>query len=156
VQPARRGGRRRIGGGAGRAWGLWEWLGYNSQRVDKEWGYMKNLLNTLLGIFLTPLLATAANSSQLSQCYRMTNTQPYTSGLGGGISWKPVGKCIVNLDPDGYPNSIKVLSTGKTVSATFNSPSQGLKPYQNPTGKWVQGIWESDTKRSAIFAIVTW
>ena len=25
-QPARRGGRRRIGGGAGRSWWLWEWL----------------------------------------------------------------------------------------------------------------------------------
>jgi len=27
-QPAQRGGRRMLGGGAGRAWWLWEWLGH--------------------------------------------------------------------------------------------------------------------------------
>ena len=117
---------------------------------------MKTLIAALSGLFLTPLLATTANASQVSKCYRMTNTQSYEAGLGSGISWKPVGKCQVSLDSNRYPKSIKVLSTGKIVSATSDSPAQALKPYQNPTGKWVQGIWESDAKRSAIFATVSW
>ena len=78
------------------------------------------------------------------------------SGIGSGIAWKPAGKCEVSLDADGYPKSIIILATGKIVSTTGDSPSQSLKPYQNPIGKWLQGIWENDAKRSAIFAVVSW
>lgn len=30
------------------------------------------------------------------------------------------------------------------------------KPYQNPTGVWAIGIWESPAERGAIIATKTW
>jgi len=115
---------------------------------------VKRGLTALLGVVLTSLLTTAGHTNPASQCYKMTNSHYYKSGMGDGISWNPIGKCIVELDRSGYPKSIQILKTGKMVSTTADTPVQVLKPYQNPTGKWVQGIWESDAKRSAIFAVV--
>ena len=40
MQPARRGGRRRRGGGAGRAWGLWEWLREEAVRAAEGWAIL--------------------------------------------------------------------------------------------------------------------
>ena len=86
----------------------------------------------------------------------MTNSQAYESGIGSGITWKAAGRCEVRLDADSTPKSIKILATGKVVTTSGDSPSQSLKPYQNPTGKWMQGVWENNAKRSAIFAVVSW
>ena len=38
-KPARRGGRRRIGVGAGRAWWLWEWLGWWAEAIGRGVAY---------------------------------------------------------------------------------------------------------------------
>jgi len=38
-QPARRGGKRRLGGGAGRAWWLWKWLGRRVEAMGRGAGY---------------------------------------------------------------------------------------------------------------------
>lgn len=87
----------------------------------------------------------------LTSCWRMTNDSYYSAGVGPGIKWKLLGYCQATLDKDGQVTKIQVTSPSIVLIAKPGN-THSLKPYQNPNDVWMHGIWESDAKRSAIFA----
>ena len=115
----------------------------------------------LLGALVAVTAATpnpAAAETVMSSCWRMTNDQYYAAGLGPGMDWKILGTCHVTLDANRGVEKIEVIKPSMTLFR--DSPNRGgsaaTKPYQNPTGVWALGIWESPARRSAIFATQTW
>ena len=115
----------------------------------------------LLGALVAVTAATpnpAAAETVMSSCWRMTNDQYYAAGLGPGMDWKILGPCHVTLDANRGVEKIEVIKPSMTLYR--DSPNRGgsaaTKPYQNPTGVWAIGIWESPARRSAIFATQTW
>ena len=115
----------------------------------------------LLGALVAVTAATpnpAAAETVMSSCWRMTNDQYYAAGLGPGMDWKILGTCHVTLDAHRGVEKIEVIKPSMTLYR--DSPNRGgsaaTKPYQNPTGVWALGIWESPARRSAIFATQTW
>ena len=109
---------------------------------------------TLLAIG-SSIVQTAVAQTVGRSCWRMINNQSTIAGHAGlGMDWKLLGRCEVTLNSDGLPTRIQVISPPMDLRVIPypNSNSVGLKPYQNPTGVWVHGFWESSSKRSAVFA----
>ena len=102
----------------------------------------------------------AAAETVMSSCWRLTNDQSYAAGLGlgPGMDWKILGSCQVTLDASKGVEKIEVIKPSITLYT--DAPNRGgmaaTKPYQNPTGVWAIGIWESPERRSAIFATQAW
>ena len=95
----------------------------------------------------------------MSSCWRMTNDKYYSAGLGPGMDWKVLGTCHVTLTSDGSLQRIQVIKPKMDLWAKPYGPESNttaLKPYQNPAGVWMLGLWESKAKRSAIYATKTW
>ena len=115
----------------------------------------------ILGALVAVTAATtnpAAAQTVMSSCWRMTNDQYYSAGLGPGMDWKILGVCYVTLDANRGVEKIDVIKPSMTLhrDAPTRGGSAATKPYQNPTGVWAIGIWESPARRSAIFATQTW
>ena len=107
----------------------------------------------------TATTSPAAANTVMSSCWRMTNDQYYAAGLGPGMDWKILGTCHVTLTSDGSVQRIQVIKPKMDMWAKPYGPESnttGLKPYQNPAGVWMLGLWESKAKRSAIYATQTW
>jgi hypothetical protein len=94
----------------------------------------------------------------MSSCWRMRNNRADVAGIGPGINWKILGTCWVNLDSSRQVLNIEVMKP--TMTLNRDAPERGgmamTKPYQNPTGVWMLGVWESPSRRAAIFATQTW
>ena len=115
----------------------------------------------ILGALVAVTTATnipAAAETVTSSCWRMTNDRSYAAGLGPGMDWKILGTCQVTLDANRGVEKIEVIKPSMTLyrDSSDRGGSAVTKPYQNPTGVWAIGIWESPARRSAIFATQTW
>ena len=119
---------------------------------------MRPLLAVALGLFTANLSIPAQAESVMSSCWRMTNNQAYAAGIGPGINWKILGTCWVDLDSSRQVLKIEVIKPSITLYR--DAPARGgtavTKPYQNPAGVWMLGVWESPARRAAIFATQTW
>ena len=119
-------------------------------------------LSCILGALIAVAGATinpVSAETVMSSCWRMTNDQYYASGLGPGMDWKILGTCHVTLTSDRSLQRIQVIKPKMDLWAKPFGPESNtaaLKPYQNPVGVWMLGLWENDAKRSAIFATQTW
>ncbi len=95
----------------------------------------------------------------MSSCWRMTNDQSYAAGVGPGMDWKILGTCHVTLTAEGEVQRIQVIKPKMDLWMKPYGPENNFavtKPYQNPVGMWMIGMWETSARRSAIFATKTW
>ncbi len=106
------------------------------------------------------LVPNTANAGKvMSSCWRMTNDQPYAAGVGPGMDWKILGTCYVTLNSQEDVIRIQVIKPKMDLWMKPYGPETNFavtKPYQNPVGTWMIGIWETSARRSAIFATKTW
>ena len=119
---------------------------------------MRRLLLVALGLSAAVSSLPAQAGTVMSSCWRMTNDTAYAAGMGPGMNWKILGTCHVTLGSDRQVKKIEVVKPA--IKLYMNDSNRGgfavTKPYQNPTGVWMIGIWESPARRSAIFATQTW
>ena len=125
-------------------------------------GNMQSLPTMKTLFFIAAALALMAASSSsgavMSNCWRMTNDSYCAAGLGPGIEWRNLGSCRFNLASEGEVTQIEVIKPKQVLKMKQGQESNFAvtKPYQNPTGMWMLGIWETDAKQSAIFGTKTW
>ena len=122
-------------------------------------------LSHIISQFLVPVLSHPVDFSKPIEttCLQMTSNQYAVGGLGEGIKWEILGACDVEIDPSnkGFVKSLTVYPYQKERSSFYlerikNGLHQGLKPYQNPSGRLVHCLWRTKKHLKAICAINNW
>ena len=122
-------------------------------------------LSHIISQFLVPVVAHTVDFSKPIEttCLQMTSNRRAAGGLGKGIKWEIVGACDVEIDPSnkGFVKSLTVYPYQKERSSFYlkrieDGLHQGLKPYQNPSGRWVHCLWRTKKHLKAICAIKNW
>ena len=115
--------------------------------------------------FLVPVDAHSVDFSNPVEttCLQMTSNRLAAGGLGKGIKWEIVGACDVEIDLSnkGFVKSLTVYPYQKERSSFYlerieDGLHQGLKPYQNPSGRFVHCLWRTKKHLKAICAINNW
>ena len=122
-------------------------------------------LSHIISQFLVPVVAHPFDFSKPIEttCLQMTSNRRAAGGLGKGIKWEILGACDVEIDPSnkGFVKSLTVYPYQKERSSFYlerikNGLHQGLKPYQNPSGRLVHCLWRTKKHLKAICAIKNW
>ena len=122
-------------------------------------------LSHIISQFLVPVVAHTVDFSKPARttCLQMTSNRYARGGLGKRIKWEIVGACDVEIDPSnkGFVNSLTVYPYQKDRSSFYlkrieDGLHQRLKPYQNPSGRWVHCLWRTKNHLRAICAIKDW
>ena len=128
---------------------------------------MKRLLflSHIVSQFLIPVVAHQVDFSKPVEttCLQMTSNRYSRGGLGKGIKWEIMGACDVEIDPSnkGFVKSLTVYPYQSERSSFYlerieDGMHQGLKPYQNPSSRWVHCLWRNKKHLKAICAIKNW
>ena len=127
---------------------------------------MKGLFITCaISQLLVPVVAHPVDFSKPIEttCLQMTSNRYARGGLGKGIKWEIMGACDVEIDPrdKGFVKSLTVYPYQSNRSSFYlerieDGYHQGLKPYQNPSGKWVHCLWRTNKHLKAICALRNW
>ena len=122
-------------------------------------------LSHIIPQFLVPVGAHPIDFSKPIEttCLQMTSNRYATGGLGEGIKWEILGACDVEIDPNnkGFVKSLTVYPYQSERSSfklerIEDGLHQGLKPYQNPSGRLVHCLWRTKAHLKAICAINNW
>ena len=122
-------------------------------------------LSHIISQFLVPVVAQLVDFSKPVEttCLQMTSNRSAVGGLGKGIKWEIVGTCDVEIDPSnkGFVKSFTIYPYQSERSSFYlerieDGMHQGLKPYQNPSSRWVHCLWRNKKHLKAICAIKNW
>ena len=128
---------------------------------------MKRLLflSHIISQIFVPVVAHPIDFSKPIEttCLQMTSNRRAAGGLGKGIKWEILGACDVEIDPSnkGFVKSLTVYPYQSEMSSFYlerieDGLHQGLKPYQNPSGRLVHCLWRTKKQLKAICAINNW
>ena len=127
---------------------------------------MKGLfISCAISQLLVPVIAHPVDFSKPIEttCLQMTSNEYARGGLGKGIKWEIMGACYVEIDPrdKGFVKSLTVYPYQSDSPSIYlerieDGLHQGLKPYQNASGRWVQCLWRTKKHLKAICALQNW
>ena len=122
-------------------------------------------LSHIISQFLVPVVAHPFDFSKPIEttCLQMTSNRYSRGGLGKGIKWEIMGACDVEIDPSnkGFVKSLTVYPYQSERTSIYlerleDGLHQGLKGYQNPSGRTVFCLWKTKKHLKAICALDNW